>query len=217
MLKKEKNNNLNTRISIIVGVISILFGIILLSSNYINSKVLKAYNNMNLQILALDNIELEEKEEETITKEETSTKETTNKTKVEYKYISKLIIEKINLKQGLVSYNSKYNNVEYNIQTLKGSSYPTKENSNLILASHSGSSSISYFKNLYKLQVNDEIKLEYKDKTYIYKINNIYTKPKTGNIAIYRDYDKTTLTLITCTRNNNKKQTVYIAYLESIE
>ena len=33
---------------------------------------------------------------------------------------------------------------------------------------------------------------------------------KDGTVAIYRDYNKNCLTLITCTRNSNTKQTVYI-------
>ena len=57
----------------------------------------------------------------------------------------------------------------------------------------------------------------YKNKKYNYKIVNIYKQPKTGVLAIYRNYDKTTLTLITCTNNDSKSQTVYIAELESVE
>lgn len=223
MLKQEKNKN----IYIIVGVISFVFGLILLSSNYINSKVLKAYNNMNLEILALENINLEEKKDEELkeedvkglvseSEEETLAKIKKQTKKLDYKYVAKLSINKINLNQGLVAYKSKYNKVDYNIQTIMGSEYPDKEKSNLILAAHSGSGSISYFKNLYKLQKGDECKIEYNGKTYIYKIDSIYKKPKTGKIAIYRDYSKTTLTLITCTRNSNTKQTVYVAYLEDI-
>ena len=48
---------------------------------------------------------------------------------------------------------------------------------------------------------------------YVYKIVNIYEVEKDGTVAIYRNYDKTTLTLITCTKNNDASQTVYIAEL----
>ena len=122
MLKQEKNKN----IYIIVGVISFVFGLILLSSNYINSKVLKAYNNMNLEILALENINLEEKKEEELkeedvrglvseSEEETLAKIKKQTKKLDYKYVAKLSINKINLSQGLVAYKSKYNKVDYNI------------------------------------------------------------------------------------------------------
>ena len=85
----------------------------------------------------------------------------------------RLAIKKINLKQGLVSKNSYYNNVNRNIEIIKASSYPDKENGNVILAAHSGTSSISYFKNLYKLEINDEAKIYYKNKVYTYKVNNM--------------------------------------------
>ena len=52
---------------------------------------------------------------------------------------------------------------------------------------------------------------------YVYKITNIYKQPKTGKLAIYRDYDKTTLTLITCTNNDSRTQTIYVAELVSVE
>ena len=55
------------------------------------------------------------------------------------------------------------------------------------------------------------------NKKYTYKIVNIYTQPKVGNIAIYRDYSKTTLTLITCTNNDSTTQTIYIAELIKTE
>ena len=70
---------------------------------------------------------------------------------------------------------------------------------------------------LYKLNKGDKAIVAYKGKTYTYKITNIYTQPKVGKIAIYRNYDKTTLTLITCTNHDSTTQTIYIAELESIE
>ena len=36
-------------------------------------------------------------------------------------------------------------------------------------------------------------------------------------IAIYRNYKKTTLTLVTCTNNDSNSQTIYIAELQSVE
>ena len=71
----------------------------------------------------------------------------------------------------------------------------------------------SYFKNLYKLSLNDTAVVYYKNVKYTYKIVKIYKQPKDGSIAIYRDYNKTTLTLITCTKDDKKSQTVYVAEL----
>ena len=39
---------------------------------------------------------------------------------------------------------------------------------------------------------------------------NIYNVPKTGQVEVKRDFDKTTLTLITCTKNSKTEQTVYV-------
>ena len=132
-------------------------------------------------------------------------------------YIGYLEISKINLKQGLVSKNSYYNDVNRNIQIIKSSNYPDEENGNVILAAHSGTSSISYFKNLYKLEINDEAKIYYKDKVYTYRVNNIYNVPKTGTVNIRRDIYKKTLTLITCTKGSKTEQTVYVLNLISEE
>lgn len=143
--------------------------------------------------------------------ENTTVKKTVTVNKKEY--IGYLEIKKINLKQGLVSKNSYYNDVNRNIQIIKSSNYPDEENGNVILAAHSGTSSISYFKNLYKLEINDEAKIYYKDKIYTYKVNNIYNVAKTGTVIIKRDIYKKTLTLITCTKGSKTEQTVYVLNL----
>lgn len=109
--------------------------------------------------------------------------------------------------------NSTRNNVDYNMQIIKPSNYPDVEKGNFIIASHSGTSNISYFKNLYKLIVGDEVIVYYNNIKYIYKIVKIYNHPKNGEVAIYRDENKTTITLITCTKNDNNNQTIYIGEL----
>ena len=38
-----------------------------------------------------------------------------------------------------------------------------------------------------------------------------------GRLAIKRDYNKTTLTLVTCTNNDSSTQTIYIAELLRVE
>ena len=90
---------------------------------------------------------------------------------------------------------------------------PDEENNNLILAAHSGSCSYCYFNKLYKLQKGDSAYISYNGKEYKYEIVKIYEVEKDGTVAIYRDYSKNTLTLITCTRNSDTKQTVYILEL----
>ncbi len=165
--------------------------------------------NENIEnIDSVDTYEIEENFEEP-TEEE--------KKKIEKEYIGYLEIEKINLRQGLVSKKSYYNNVARNIQIMGVSDYPDKDKGNTILASHSGNSSISYFKNLYKLSKGDIAKIYYKSYVYTYKIVDIYRVPKTGRVRINRDTNKTCLTLITCTKGSKTEQTVYILELTGKE
>ena len=144
-----------------------------------------------------------------------SSTKTNTVNKIKKEFIGYLEIKKINLKQGLVSMNSYYNNVKYNIQMVETSDYPDKNMGNVILAGHSGSGYLAFFKNLYKLSLGDEAKIYYKDYVYTYKIVNIYNVPKTGQIKINRNVLKTCLTLITCTHNSKTEQTVYILELTS--
>ena len=93
---------------------------------------------------------------------------------------------------------------------INGSTMPNEENNNLILAAHSGDCPVCYFENLYKLVIGDKAYITYKNVKYQYKIVDIYEVEKDGTVAIHRNYEKNCLTLITCTRNSNTKQTVYI-------
>ena len=145
-------------------------------------------------------------------KKSSGTKKTNN-----YRYLGYLTIPKINLKTGIPWKNSPYNNVDYGVYTLPMSNYPDVKNGNLVLASHSGNASISYFKNLWKLAIGDVANVSYNGKTYSYKIVDIYYVPKTGTIQIRRSNKKTVLTLITCTKNSNTQQTVYILELYAID
>lgn len=134
-----------------------------------------------------------------------------------YDYIAFLEIPKINLNQGLLTKTSFYNKVDYHIQILNIADYPDIINGNFILAGHSGTSNVAYFKNLYKLTIKDQAKVYYQSKVYTYEIVNIYNQEKNGSINIYRNKDKTTLTLITCTKDDKNSQTIYILELIGVE
>ena len=58
------------------------------------------------------------------------------------------------------------------------------------------------------------VSIDYKGKSYNYKVVNIYDIEKNGIAKIIRDTNKTTLTLITC-RHNTQKQIVIICELKS--
>lgn len=132
-------------------------------------------------------------------------------------YLAFLEIPKINLNQGILPKTSYYNNVNYHVQILDISDLPDVINGNMVLAAHSGSSNIAYFKNLYKLTKDDKAYIIYNNKKYSYQVVNIYNQVKKGSLNIYRDLTKTTLTLITCTKNDKNSQTVYILELTGVE
>ena len=207
-----QKNKTNYKMTIILGVILITFGITLMSNNYIKTKREETFNDMNLLLLdsSIDEVNTEESNDETPNEEvdeEPSKSDTSNNYEP---YLAVLKIPKLNLERGFYDKTSSLNNVDYNILFHSNSDYPDKLNGNVILASHSGTSSISYFKNLYKLELGDEAQINYKNTTYTYKVVNIYKEEKDGTIAIYRNKENSTLTLITCTKNDNAKQTVYI-------
>ena len=127
-------------------------------------------------------------------------------------YYAILEIPKINLTKGLVSPDSKDNNVNKNIYIASNSIFPEdNEISHIILAAHSGYNCIAYFKDLNKLVSNDEIYLYYNSKKYTYEVALSYEIIKNGYLA-YNTRDVSDLYLITCLKNTNK-QIVYVANL----
>lgn len=134
----------------------------------------------------------------------------TNKKIEEDNFIAVLEIPKISLKKGLSLDN---NNINYNIEIVSDSTFPNEENSNLVLAAHSGNSKISFFKNLYKLTIGDEVYIYYDGIKYEFVIYDIYDVLKDGTVEIERYQNKKTITLVTCKKNSNNYQTVYIGYL----
>ena len=209
-----QKNKTNYKQIIILGVILITFGITLMSNNYIKTKREETFNDMNLLLLDsnIDEVNTEENNDnndnvDSVEEPQEEHKDTSNNYEP---YLAVLKIPKVNLERGFYDKGASLNNVDYNILFHSNSDYPDKLNGNVILASHSGTSSISYFKNLYKLELGDEASINYKNTTYTYKVVNIYKEEKDGTIAIYRNKEKSTLTLITCTKNDNTKQTVYI-------
>lgn len=127
-------------------------------------------------------------------------------------FIAVLEIPKISLKKGLYSIGSLENDVSKNIKILEQSDMPDKINGNFILAGHSGTGRIAYFKNLNSLLINDEIYTYYQGKKYSYKVTDKYDIQKTGKLNIKNHFGKQVLTLITCHHKTNK-QLIIIAEL----
>lgn len=218
MLKRTKLKNSTI---LLIGLILILLGVSIGFIEYFNQRKDDIYSEMNILLYENEmpeNIEIEEivEEESEIIEEETSEpeKEPEKPVETKYNYIGMLEIPKINLKRGFLDINSKYNNVKYNITVIKGSSFPDERNNNLIMAAHSGVCSVCFFNKLFNLSIGDKAYIDYKNVRYTYSLVNTYEVEKDGTVAIYRDYSKKVLTLITCTKNSNTKQTVFIFELE---
>ncbi|MCI6847269.1 MAG: sortase [Erysipelotrichaceae bacterium] len=203
----------NLKLQIATGVILLVSGTSVLLSDYVKDKRDVVFSEMNLAISELNKDTLEQIDNNDTEEEKVIDKKEEKKEQYYEEYIGVLEISKINFYKGFYNKNSGLNNVDYNLYVLPESSYPDVVNGNLMIAGHSGNYNNSYFANLYKLNVGDTAKVTYKGKKYTYKITDIYYEKKTGTVRILRDKNKTTLTLITCTKDDEAHQTIYIAEL----
>ena len=191
-VRKNKKYLLLILIGIFLIVISISFHLF----DYINEV---NYENINQEKIE-DFFEIENKDEDIIT----------NETKLEDNkqndiFMAVLEIPKINLKRGIYDKSNINNNVDKNIFILNESILPSEEvNSHILLASHSGNSYISYFRNLYKLNINDKVYFYYQGIKYIYEISDKYEIEKTGTIKLSFD-NQDDIALMTCINNTNKQ------------
>lgn len=213
--KKIKNNNQKNSKSqfFIIGSILIVFGIIFLGITFYDN-----WKHTEIeQTLLIDFFEQFESQDFQLSTIETNDEKTSDNENIinsNFSYLAVLKVASINLECGFFSKDSRYNSVNYGIEVLKESSMPNVDGGNTILVSHSGNSRISYFKNLHKLNINDEVSIFYQGHEYVYKVVNNYEVVKNGTVGINRNKQNTTLTLITCV--NNDKQLVIICELEKI-
>ena len=215
IIKRMKKINLKYQIA--AGVILVICGTLVLLSDYIKDKRDVVFSEMNL-VLSSINMDENLNNQDNITSDESEEpKEEKNDNYTYEEYLGIIDISKINLYKGFYNKDSNLNNVKFNLYVLPESNYPDIKGGNLIIAGHSGNYNNSYFANLYMLEVNDDIVIHYNNKKYVYKIDKIYNEKKTGRVRILRNKNNTTLTLITCTKDDNYHQTVYIAYLTSVE
>ena len=202
---------------IAIGTLFILCGVLIFSSQYILDKrnSLFEYINMQMYFDQMNSIEPEPVEPEVVP--ENPSEPEPEPEVITENYIGVLEIPKIDLRKGLYDINSRYNTVSRNVMILSPSDYPDVDKGNFILAAHSGNGYLSFFRNLYKLSIGDYAYVYYNNVKYSYEIVNIYYEQKTGKIAIRKPTGKTTLMMITCTKNDETTQTVYVAELRSTE
>lgn len=214
-----EKNNLKRQITL--GVLFILVGLAFLSKDFITEKREKVFSKMNLELTDLLSQNTNEEEKSTPTEPTPEPEEQPEQapeptpTPVYEPYAGILEIPKIGFSKGFYKKESSLNNVKFNLKILPQSNYPDEDKGNVIIIGHSGNYNNSYFANLYKLAEEDTAIIKYNNVTYTYKIVNIYTDKKDGTITIYRDETKNCLTLITCTKDDETTQTVYILELVS--
>ena len=197
---------------LLLGSFLVFVGCIFLCSDYLDKMRNEVYSDMKIAMMGFTAKSYEKTE--VVSQEVTPGEEVVEDLpgEIDYSvYLGVLEIPRIGLKRGFYSVDSKYNSIEYNVTLVQGSDLPDVPNGNLILMAHSGDSYISYFAYLYMLEIGDDCYILYNGQAYHYRIVNIYDVLKSGAVSIDRNYDKSTLTMITCTKNNDSLQTVYIA------
>ena len=205
----------NFKYQVAAGVILIVGGTLVLLSDYIKEKRDVVFSEMNLALSEVNHEVIDNTETVEDTQKEIEEVKENNNDYTYEEYLGIIDIPKIDLYKGFYNKNSNLNNVKFNLYVLPESNYPDTDKGNLIIAGHSGNYNNSYFANLYKLVIGDDITIHYNNKDYVYEITNIYNEEKTGKVRIFRNKNKTTLTLITCTKDDDYHQTIYIAELIS--
>lgn len=181
-MEKVRKNRKRQLLLKVISAFLIVLSVILISTKYINLYLKEKDNDIKVKKYIDNNMDSIKDDKEL---------DTNN-------YAGVLEIPKINLKRGFLSKTDTNNNVNKNIEILKDSDLPDTENSNVILASHSGNSSVSFFKDLHLLENDDVIYLYYNRIKYEYVVINVEEVKKTGYIQINKDNTEKLLTLITC-------------------
>ena len=204
-MQKRKVKIENKHLLIIISAFLILGSIFLLVYKYYGLYENHKQEEKSIEIFFQEIPQIEQETTEEQVEEESKKESVIN-------YIAVLEIPKISLKRGLVDKNSKYNDVDINIYTLKESIFPNEQtNSHVILASHSGSGYHSYFRKLNNLEMEDKVYLYYENIKYIYEITDRYEVEKTGTVSL-RQTTGSDITLITCVSGTNK-QVVFVGKL----
>ena len=196
--------------ALLLGSLLIFGGSIFLSWNYLLKMRDEVFSDMKIAMMSTPSTEIQ-----------TSGDGSSVATPIDYyeeqytidysKYYGVLEIPRIGLKRGFYNVGSKYNNIQSNVTMMDGSISPSEGDGNLVLMAHSGDSYISYFAYLYRLGVGDDCYITLSGVTYHYQIVEIYDVLKSGLMVLDWKPGIKTLTLITCTKDNDTLQTVYVA------
>ena len=198
-----------------IGKFLILGAILIIVFNYSYIYISNNHNKQNIDKY-IKETSTKVKNEEIIQTEETNNEikdENNKENNKTINYTAILEIPSINLKQGVVNSTKNFNSINYAISVDKHSNYPDKEG-NFILYAHSGNSSIAYFRNLNKVNINDKVYVYYNGIKYEYIITNKYDIKKTGTANIIKSNTDKYITLITCNPNKDGYQIVIIGKIK---
>lgn len=206
MLTKLKTVIKSNKLFILSTIIIILLVIVIDSfcyKGYQNSKERKEEEQIS------SFFELQEEKEDITSKNQDTRKETE-----EEEFVGILSIPSIQLKKGFYNINSKKNTVDVGLEVLKGSRMPNEDNSSLVIAGHSGTGYLAFFKDLDKVEKGSLIDVYYNQMKYTYQLEETTITEKTGEIKIEKEADSQTLILTTCNpKNRDKEQLTLIASL----
>lgn len=198
------------------GSFLLLLGVLIISYGHLEVLREEVFEQVRLSLLGNgDNSDIEEVTDANLVSNIDSSNEVSSNSNssslYKSRYIGYLEIPKLKFKRGFLSKEDKYNNIEYNVTVSEMAQYPDVKNGNFILMAHSGDAYISFFAYLYKLEIGDLAYVTYNNVKYKYKLVKIEEQPKTGVVAIHRpNYDVNGLTLITCTKDSDSSQSIYI-------
>lgn len=116
------------------------------------------------------------------------------------------------MKKGVVDSTENFKSINYAISVDKNSNYPN-EKGNFILYAHSGNSYIAYFRNLNKVNINDDVYVYFNGVKYHYIIYDKYDIEKSGKAKVITSKNDNFITLITCNQDRKGYQVVVVGKL----
>ncbi|MDO5568769.1 MAG: sortase [bacterium] len=191
---------INKKIMLIIGLTFIISGFIIYAVNcYFNYRVQKEDENFVEQFMEQEFAD--EKEETEI--EEEIVEDYTG-------YLAVLEIPKIDLKTGVVMSSKDYSTMNRNVSIYPTSDMPNYKYGNTILFAHNGTSKVSYFRNIDRLEKDDVIFIYYDEIKYSYKVIDKYYVKENSKEPLMRKDDKSIITLITCKKGNNRYRLIIV-------
>lgn len=206
LLKKSKKMKKSQ--ALLIGSLLIFGGVVAFSWNYLLRMRDEVFSDMKIAMMdTTPSVDVQEDNPPDMAPQQYEEQYT-----IDYsRYFGVLEIPRIGLKRGFYNVGSRYNTIQYNVTLNSGSTMPTEGHGNVVLTAHSGDSYISYFAYLYRLNVGDDCYITYNGNVYHYQIVNIYNVPKSGVVMVDFEPEIMRLTLITCTKDSDTEQTIYIA------